>query len=43
MHYTDGRKFEGAELLRADRLPEYRRYRDIAQVNAVPLDEYHAQ
>jgi hypothetical protein len=42
MHYTDGGKFEGAELLPADRLPEYRRYRDIAQANAVPLEEYQA-
>jgi hypothetical protein len=40
MYYTPGGKFEGAELLPADRLPEYRRYREIAQANAVPLDGY---
>jgi hypothetical protein len=40
MYYMPDGKFEGAELLPADRLPEYRRYREIAQANAAPLEEY---
>lgn len=40
MFYTPDGKFEGAELLPADRVPEYQRYREIAQANAVPLEEY---
>jgi len=40
MFYAPDGKFEGAELLPADRLPEYRRYREIAQANAAPLEEY---
>lgn len=38
--YTPAGKFEGAELLPADRLPEYRRYRGIAQASATSLEEY---
>lgn len=40
MHYTSAGQFEGAELLPADRLPEYCRYREIAQAHAVPFEEY---
>jgi hypothetical protein len=40
MFYTPDGKFEGAELLPAERLPEYRRYRDIAQAHAIALEEY---
>lgn len=40
MFYTPDGKFEGAELLPADRLPEYRRYHDIAQSSATSLEEY---
>ncbi|MFJ9454988.1 DUF6879 family protein [Kitasatospora sp. NPDC101447] len=42
MHYTESGQFIGAELLPADRLPEYRQYRDIAQANAMPFGEYTA-
>ncbi|AZQ73239.1 DUF6879 family protein [Streptomyces abikoensis] len=40
MHYTAGGRFAGAELLSADRLAEYRQYRDIASAHAVPFAEY---
>ncbi|MFJ1545880.1 DUF6879 family protein [Streptomyces sp. NPDC088246] len=40
MHYTDTGKFIGAELLPADRLPEYRAYQDTAQAYATPFTEY---
>lgn len=40
MHYTDAGRFIGAELLPADRLPEYRAYRDTAQAHATPIAEY---
>ncbi|MFF0415873.1 DUF6879 family protein [Kitasatospora sp. NPDC004745] len=42
MHYTDTGTFIGAELLPADRLPEYQRYRDIALTHAVPFGDYTA-
>lgn len=40
MHYTPEGQFIGADLLPAEHLPEYRRYRQIAQANAVPFEEY---
>jgi hypothetical protein len=40
MYYTPAGKFEGAELLPADRLSEYRRYREVAQANTLSLAEY---
>ncbi|MCC5033221.1 hypothetical protein DMH02_008305 [Streptomyces sp. WAC 00631] len=40
MHYTPAGRFVGAELLPAHRLPEYRRYRDIARAHAVAFADY---
>jgi hypothetical protein len=40
MHYTEAGAFIGGELLPADQLPAYRRYKDIALANAVPFAEY---
>ncbi|MEZ7003805.1 DUF6879 family protein [Streptomyces sp. AD55] len=40
MHYTTEGRFLGGELLPADRLPEYREYRDLALSRAVPFATY---
>lgn len=40
MHYTPEGRFIGAELLPAGKLPEYQRYRDIAQAEAEPFAAY---
>ncbi|WP_372408890.1 DUF6879 family protein [Streptomyces luteireticuli] len=40
MHYTEAGAFVGAELLPADRLPEYEGYRDQAITAAVPFASY---
>ncbi|MEU8538443.1 DUF6879 family protein [Streptomyces sp. NPDC048717] len=40
MHYTEAGAFVGAELLPADRLPEYLAYRSAAQAAAVPFAAY---
>ncbi|MEU1814000.1 DUF6879 family protein [Streptomyces roseifaciens] len=40
MHYTEAGTFVGAELLPADRLPEYRAYRDRVVAVAVPFASY---
>ncbi|KAB7849231.1 DUF6879 family protein [Streptomyces mobaraensis] len=40
MHYTEAGRFAGAEPLPADRLPEYREYRDRAVAAAVPFASY---
>ncbi|MER7934242.1 MULTISPECIES: DUF6879 family protein [unclassified Streptomyces] len=40
MHYTSEGRFTGGELLPADRLAEYQRYRDAALAHAVPFATY---
>ncbi|MFI1814605.1 DUF6879 family protein [Streptomyces sp. NPDC020422] len=40
MHYTEGDAFLGGELLPADRLAEYRGYRERALCAAVPFAAY---
>ncbi|GGX71940.1 DUF6879 family protein [Streptomyces hiroshimensis] len=40
MHYTEAGGFAGAELLPAERLPEYRDYRDRVVTAAVPFASY---
>lgn len=40
MHYTEAGGFVGAELLPADRVPEYRGYRDRAATAAVTFASY---
>lgn len=40
MHYTPAGSFTGAELLPAERIGEYRTYRDLALRHAVPFAAY---